>query len=103
MKTTIGLWIQYINSWPPAWYMDDVEETINGDSFDKDYTEFPPDSILEITSGYIDDGAGGKDLIRHFAAWKRSLAHKTIVVQIDKAQEAEFLAALKSLGGKVVV
>lgn len=102
MKTTGALWNAYLASWPEDQWFDDSDESVDGKPLDG--ADAPEDAEVEVTCGVVyanRDDDEGKDLIRHFQAWKRAQDMQILVVEVPKAQADALRAAVKQMKGKV--
>ncbi len=104
MKTTGAMWKQYMDSWPEGQWFDDSDEHVNGVLL-RDIETPPKDNdIVEFTCGVVfateRDDTGGKSLVRHFAAWKKSLTYDFFTCTVPKASVEQFKVAMAALGCK---
>lgn len=102
MKTNGATWKAYLASWPDGQWYDDHDESFDGKTPDGEPDDL---AVVEVSCGVIyenDDDREGKDLIRHFRAWERSLTRANVVCEVPKDKLDELAAWLKGIGGKVV-
>lgn len=102
MKTNGATWKAYLASWPDGQWYDDHDETFDGKQGEGD----PDDkAVVEVTCGVIyadENDHEGKDLIRHFKAWERSLTRVHVVCEVPKDKLDELAELLKGIGGKAL-
>lgn len=101
MKTDNKTWQAYLASWPDDWYYEDAEEFVNGEKVSDIPDDLPDDAVIRIEGGCIYDGEDGRDLVRHFGAWKRKQTTVRLIVEVDVTKADALKAAIKAAGGSV--
>lgn len=100
MKTNGATWKAYLASWPEGQWYDDHDETFDGKQVDGDPDDI---AVVEVTCGVIyanEHDHEGKDLIRHFKAWERSLTRTCVLCDVPKDKVGELAEFLKTINGK---
>jgi urease accessory protein UreH len=94
-------------AWPDgAWHEDEciTVDGANANDNDMDLTQVADDAKITIEGGIVlsdDQTTDGPTMESHFRAWRKRQTTATLIVTVDKAQEAALRELIKQAGGKV--
>lgn len=94
-------------AWPDgAWHEDDgiTVDGVPAYENDMDLTKVQDNAKITIEGGIVlkdDKATDGPTMESHFRAWRKRQTTVTLIVTVDKAQEAALRELIKQAGGKV--